>query len=106
MAPSGDAQTEPPSERNSDAKTKSYASASITASPASTNDETCWSSAPSISRPPVRVHPCGGSPTARSGAPMAASRSEEHTSELQSRGHLVCRLLLEKTNSYSTSHSA
>src|SRR5690625_6389465 len=23
-------------------------------------------------------------------------RSEEHTSELQSRGHLVCRLLLEK----------
>src|SRR5690625_6985090 len=24
--------------------------------------------------------------------------SEEHTSELQSRGHLVCRLLLEKTN--------
>src|SRR5690625_6468727 len=31
--------------------------------------------------------------------PRAAStltRSEEHTSELQSRGHLVCRLLLEK----------
>src|SRR5437870_10972340 len=26
----------------------------------------------------------------------AAQRSEEHTSELQSRGHLVCRLLLEK----------
>src|SRR5690625_6088876 len=25
-----------------------------------------------------------------------ARRSEEHTSELQSRGHLVCRLLLEK----------
>src|SRR5690625_2925534 len=25
-----------------------------------------------------------------------AKRSEEHTSELQSRGHLVCRLLLEK----------
>src|SRR5690625_5529751 len=25
-----------------------------------------------------------------------AWRSEEHTSELQSRGHLVCRLLLEK----------
>src|SRR5690625_6980010 len=24
-------------------------------------------------------------------------RSEEHTSELQSRGHLVCRLLLERT---------
>src|SRR5690625_6845060 len=26
----------------------------------------------------------------------AVVRSEEHTSELQSRGHLVCRLLLEK----------
>src|SRR5699024_12395296 len=32
------------------------------------------------------------------------SRSEEHTSELQSRFDLVCRLLLEKTNeSYKTS---
>src|SRR5690625_5272048 len=29
---------------------------------------------------------------------MKAIRSEEHTSELQSRGHLVCRLLLEKKN--------
>src|SRR5215510_16483933 len=28
-------------------------------------------------------------------------RSEEHTSELQSRGHLVCRLLLEKKNTLS-----
>src|SRR5207253_7992163 len=27
---------------------------------------------------------------------LASMRSEEHTSELQSRGHLVCRLLLEK----------
>src|SRR5690625_5678395 len=29
---------------------------------------------------------------------QAPVRSEEHTSELQSRGHLVCRLLLEKIN--------
>src|SRR5690625_5895151 len=29
-------------------------------------------------------------------ATAKAERSEEHTSELQSRGHLVCRLLLEK----------
>src|SRR5690625_7118882 len=29
----------------------------------------------------------------------ALGRSEEHTSELQSRGHLVCRLLLEKKKS-------
>src|SRR5690625_5681263 len=28
--------------------------------------------------------------------PVHFKRSEEHTSELQSRGHLVCRLLLEK----------
>src|SRR5690625_6879547 len=28
----------------------------------------------------------------------SSERSEEHTSELQSRGHLVCRLLLEKKN--------
>src|SRR5690625_3633286 len=30
-------------------------------------------------------------------------RSEEHTSELQSRGHLVCRLLLEKKNNNGVS---
>src|SRR5690625_6777188 len=37
-------------------------------------------------------------------------RSEEHTSELQSRGHLVCRLLLGKKKSvkwyWSTCHSS
>src|SRR5439155_10242210 len=32
-------------------------------------------------------------------------RSEEHTSELQSRGQLVCRLLLEKKNSTRSSAS-
>src|SRR5206468_9026465 len=32
----------------------------------------------------------------RDSAPCAAWRSEEHTSELQSRSDLVCRLLLEK----------
>src|SRR2546429_3254723 len=31
-----------------------------------------------------------------SGGALAKDRSEEHTSELQSRLHLVCRLLLEK----------
>src|SRR5437870_7963696 len=33
------------------------------------------------------------------------SRSEEHTSELQSRGHLVCRLLLEKKKNQPNSHN-
>src|SRR5690625_2917107 len=32
----------------------------------------------------------------KSTVPIIPARSEEHTSELQSRGHLVCRLLLEK----------
>src|SRR2546429_4380175 len=35
-------------------------------------------------------------PRTRTGAQMTVTRSEEHTSELQSRLHLVCRLLLEK----------
>src|SRR3712207_7492811 len=33
------------------------------------------------------------------GRPRSADRSEEHTSELQSRQYLVCRLLLEKKKS-------
>src|SRR5436309_4172072 len=47
-----------------------------------------------------------GEKRARTGAPMTytihdkgLSRSEEHTSELQSREKLVCRLLLEKKES-------
>src|SRR5258707_7281343 len=38
---------------------------------------------------------------ARAGCPSFQARSEEHTSELQSRQYLVCRLLLEKKNIYS-----
>src|SRR5439155_24312478 len=38
----------------------------------------------------------GPGEAARDRAVPALLRSEEHTSELQSRGHLVCRLLLEK----------
>src|SRR2546422_6537804 len=37
-----------------------------------------------------------GSPVARPALSRPPGRSEEHTSELQSRLHLVCRLLLEK----------
>src|SRR5690625_5782871 len=41
----------------------------------------------------------GSDQTPLAGFPYhALDRSEEHTSELQSRGHLVCRLLLEKKN--------
>src|SRR3989442_2673903 len=35
---------------------------------------------------------------------IPALRSEEHTSELQSRPHLVCRLLLEKKKSTTQTH--
>src|SRR3712207_7432976 len=47
-------------------------------------------------------------PTARRGAPRRhgrverGARSEEHTSELQSRQYLVCRLLLETKNTTRT----
>src|SRR5439155_22338656 len=34
-------------------------------------------------------------PAGKGGLERLPARSEEHTSELQSRGHLVCRLLLE-----------
>src|SRR2546422_2873057 len=65
---------------------------------------------------PTGVHsPAAGHPTAelltdmRGGADarltsrLTAGRSEEHTSELQSRLHLVCRLLLEKKKNMPTS---
>src|SRR5690625_5402689 len=41
---------------------------------------------------PLTMH---GTATAQSLLILVQKRSEEHTSELQSRGHLVCRLLLE-----------
>src|SRR5687768_18275116 len=43
--------------------------------------------------------PCSQSPMRELRFP--SSRSEEHTSELQSRLHLVCRLLLEKKNTHT-----
>src|SRR6266498_4404226 len=42
---------------------------------------------------PIRGRPAPRSPRGTAARPR---RSEEHTSELQSRPHLVCRLLLEK----------
>src|SRR5207253_9707387 len=53
-----------------------------------------------------RSAPCDNAASSRegpwrrrnAGCGSLSERSEEHTSELQSRGHLVCRLLLEKKN--------
>src|SRR5687768_18006643 len=59
-------------------------------------------SIPLPKRPGKRASPVGRAATPGTrvmGAPAERScRSEEHTSELQSRLHLVCRLLLEKKN--------
>src|SRR2546429_7001265 len=50
--------------------------------------------------PRPRRHRCRRRPRGRSEG-SSSRRSEEHTSELQSRLHLVCRLLLEKkTHAY------
>src|SRR6266550_5122301 len=46
----------------------------------------------------TRESPDPSGPDALGTPPWKTPRSEEHTSELQSRLHLVCRLLLEKKN--------
>src|SRR3712207_8373465 len=48
-----------------------------------------------------RCAPRRGAPRARASAAPSHLRSEEHTSELQSRQYLVCRLLLEKKKIYT-----
>src|SRR2546425_8722282 len=63
---------------------------------ASTSRTTRWDR-PGISRPRSPTSACtraSGSTT--HGCSRGRSRSEEHTSELQSLAYLVCRLLLEK----------
>src|SRR3712207_7780854 len=49
-----------------------------------------------------RRPPASGCSRSTTGSRARASRSEEHTSELQSRQYLVCRLLLEKKNKNQT----
>src|SRR3712207_8329504 len=57
-------------------------------------------------RPAASAAPAGrrdvaaAAPSGRAARSRPRSRSEEHTSELQSRQYLVCRLLLEKKKSY------
>src|SRR5437660_9799138 len=51
---------------------------------------------PILRRPAGDPQECFGDIFARQRDHPFVNRSEEHTSELQSRGHLVCRLLLEK----------
>src|SRR5690625_6670124 len=59
-----------------------------------TSTGSCEVSAPSKAARPTKS--CLDFSATTRPSPDWAGRSEEHTSELQSRGHLVCRLLLEK----------
>src|SRR3712207_7229373 len=79
---------------------------SVARSSASTPDRTC--PAPCPSAPAA----CGGDGDGHAMSPSELealehdalehlARSEEHTSELQSRQYLVCRLLLEKKNKHT-----
>src|SRR5437870_10336640 len=54
----------------------------------------------------LKTHRFGGhfSASLKNSIGLVAKRSEEHTSELQSRGHLVCRLLLEKKKRLTHTH--
>src|SRR5690554_7478334 len=88
----------------------SFSSASISSS--SNSSRLSWTNSSSpvakvilLAHGPERLHVAtrfrftrNVSPVLRRVNPMNTGRSEEHTSELQSRPHLVCRLLLEKKN--------
>src|SRR3712207_7825777 len=68
--------------------------------PRTSSEPAALPAAPAAHPPPPPARRRSG--RARARAPSAgggrARRSEEHTSELQSRQYLVCRLLLEKKN--------
>src|SRR3989442_9572230 len=55
--------------------------------------------------PRASVPQCKSPTTLCTTAARGRIRSEEHTSELQSRPHLVCRLLLEKKKQTTTDHT-
>src|SRR5690625_5322988 len=59
-------------------------------------------SSSATSRTPCRRRSCSVRSTSATRSSWTPRRSEEHTSELQSRGHLVCRLLLEKKKNDKT----
>src|SRR2546428_6760254 len=72
-------------------KTRSWAPASATPNEVCTRR---WFSPTRCSCVPAKNAPATNAPTTTRA--KIATRSEEHTSELQSRSDLVCRLLLEK----------
>src|SRR5699024_12499189 len=76
-------------------------------------EPTSSSPSPTPSIPRCSASPCDCSPTRGSeevsdqnhASASSRRRSEEHTSELQSRFELVCRLLLAKKTTYTISHN-
>src|SRR2546429_9423302 len=86
---------------NDTATTEIYTLSLHDALPISTSTIRLWRSrAISCSTPgrwsPHWTHAINGIRAVSLSGPRPSTRSEEHTSELQSRLHLVCRLLLEK----------
>src|SRR2546422_5506077 len=76
--------------------------------PATCTEGYAWCGSPSRSASTVilrklncAARACCGEASSR---PSVSRRSEEHTSELQSRLHLVCRLLLEKKKKKKNHH--
>src|SRR3989442_2821681 len=59
-----------------------------------------------VARGPVSLMATASVSTVVPAEAVAIKRSEEHTSELQSRPHLVCRLLLEKKKNASIDESS
>src|SRR5690348_17706663 len=71
-------------------------------------DATCSSSntcAPGLVTRLISRRPWSGSGTVQKTSVPTTTRSEEHTSELQSPVHLVCRLLLEKKKKNKKKHT-
>src|SRR5262245_63381966 len=78
---------------------RSHRKKQVTAATASTAIPAAASRSADRERPPTSIGSRGTGSGTAAGTPRKtrlAKRSEEHTSELQSLRHLVCRLLLEK----------
>src|SRR5258707_5364473 len=80
------------------AKTNAPESARVTSKVRETSSTTTLSTTWASSSPPATCRRCSPMPVAGGLELAQVVRSEEHTSELQSRQYLVCRLLLEKRN--------
>src|SRR5699024_11803337 len=63
-----------------------------------------WATRALTAYSPTLASPRSNSTAASAAFPITRTRSEEHTSELQSRFDLVCRLLLEKKNTTNTTN--